>query len=133
MNSPAKTLRLTWWHLGLWLSLALVAGGIAVRACLRYNEVAGTDKSPVHIAVIAAAVLAGPLVGSVANPDGGGHGGTILITALLAAGVFGALAPFTFVKRPVSRLAFGFARAGFVLVSVVWFLAALISLGIYLS
>lgn len=128
-----KNLRLTWRHLGLWLGLAMASAVIAVLACLRYNKVAGMDKTPPHIAAIATSVFAGPLVGPVANPDGGGHGGTIGITALLACSVFGALAPFVFVKRPVSRLAFGFAWAGFILVSVVWFLSALVSLGMYLS
>lgn len=40
-----ENLALTWWHLGLWLGLAVVARGIPLQACLRYNDVAGTDKS----------------------------------------------------------------------------------------
>jgi hypothetical protein len=128
-----KNLRLTFLHLGLWLGLAMASAVIAVLACLRYNEVAGMDKTLPHIAAIATAVLAGPLVGPVANPDGGGHVRAIGLTAVMACSVLGSLAPFVFVKRPVSKLAFGFAWAGFILVSVVWFLSALVSMGMYLS
>lgn len=137
MDSPGKTLRLTWWHLGLWLALAVVAGVISLRACLRYNDVAGTDKSSAHIAVIAAAVLAGPLVGPVANPH---HSNPfhiplkLVVITLALAGVQGlALAPFLVVKRAVSTALFGAAWAGFIAASVLWFGAAMVSLGFYLS
>jgi len=132
-----KTLRLTWVHLGLWLGLALVAGGISLRACLRYNEVAGTDKSPAHIAAITFGVLAGPLVGPVANPH---HSNpfqvpptVVVATVLLLGAQVLALAPFVRVKRAVSTAVFAAAWAGFITVTGLWFGAALVSLGIFLS
>jgi hypothetical protein len=131
------TLRLTWWHLGLWLGLAMVAGGISLRACLRYNEVAGTDKSPAHIAAITVGVLAGPLVGPVANPS---HSNplrvppTVIAATVLLLGAQGlALAPFVLVKRAVSTAVCAAAWTGFITVTCLWFGAALVSLGIYLS
>lgn len=138
MTFPStKTLRLTWWHLGLWLALAAVAGVISLRACLRYNEVAGTDKSPADIAAITVGVLAGPLVGPVANPH---HANPFLVpptvvvaTGLLLGAQVLALAPFVLVKRTVSPAVFAAAWAGFIVVAGLWFGAALVSLGIYLS
>lgn len=132
-----KTLRLTWWHLGLWLALAVVAGGISLRACLRYNEVAGTDKSPAHIGAITVAVLAGPLVGPVANPH---HSApfkvspTVLVATLgLLAGQGLALVPFLVVKRAVSTALFAAAWTAFIAAAGLWFGAALVSLGVHLS
>jgi len=137
MNSTHKTLRLTRWHLGLWLGLAALAGGLSLWACLRYNEVAGTDKSPVHIATITVAVLAGPLVGPVANPHHANPfkipSSVITATLLLLGLQFLALAPFLFVKRAVSWVAFAAAWAGFIVAACAWFGAALISLGFHLG
>lgn len=137
MDSPGKTLRLTGWHLGLWLGLAVVAGSISLRACLRYNDVAGTDKSPAHIAVITAAVLAGPLVGPVANPNAASPfklPPTVIAATLGLLGVQGlALLPFLLVKRTVSTAAFAAAWAGFIVAAGGWFCAALVSLGHFLS
>ena len=137
MNAPNKILRLTWWHFGLWLGLAMVAGGISLRACLRYNEVAGTDKSPAHIAAITVGVVAGPLVGPVANPS---HSNPLRVppaviaaTVLLLGAQVLALAPFVLVKRAVSTAVFATAWAGFITVTCLWFGAALVSLGTYLS
>lgn len=134
---PSKTLRLSWWHLGLWVAPAAVAGVISLRACLRYNEVAGTDKSPTHIAVITVAVLAGPLVGPVANPH---HSSPFKIppTVIAATLVFLAvqclaLAPFVLVKRTVSATVLAAAWLGFIAAAGAWFGAALVSLGFYLN
>lgn len=134
---PMKTLRLTWWHLGLWLALAVVAGVISLQACLRYNEVAGTDKSPAHIVAITVAVLAGPLVGPVANPH---HSAPfkvppiVLVATLVLLAVQGlALAPFLVVKRAVSTKLLVAAWAGFIVAASAWFGAALVSLGFFLS
>lgn len=132
-----KTLRLTWWHLGLWLGLAVVAGVISLQACLRYNELAGTDKSPAHIVAITVAVLAGPLVGPVANP----HPAelfkippTVLVATLVLLIVQGmALTPFVVVKRSVPTALFVAAWVAFITASSIWFGAALVSLGYFLS
>lgn len=132
-----KTLRLTWVHLGLWLSLAAVAGVISLRTCLRYNEVAGTDKSPAHIAAITVGVLAGPLVGPVANPHPSNPlrvpPTIIAATGLLLGTQLLALAPFVLVKRAVSTAVFAAAWAGFIVVACLWFGAALVSLGFHLG
>ena len=136
-SGPMKTLRLTWRHLGLWLGLAVVAGGISLRACLRYNEVAGTDKSLAHIAAITVGVLAGPLVGPVANPSQSNplrvSPSVVTATVLLLGAQVLALAPFVLVKRAVSSAVFAAAWAGFIVVAGLWFGTALVSLGIYLS
>ncbi len=137
MDSPGTILRLTWWHLGLWLGLAVVAGGISLWACLRYNEVAGTDKSPAHIAAITVGVVAGPLVGPVANPHPSNPfkiPPTVIAAALgLLAIQFLALAPFLLVKRAVSTTVLAVTWLGFIAAAGAWFGAALVSLGFYLS
>src|SRR5262245_48605756 len=51
------------WHLAVWLCLATAASAMTSYGCLQYNEIAGTDKTPRHIARISAAALGGPLVG----------------------------------------------------------------------
>lgn len=131
--SRMKTLRLSFWHLGLWLGLAACAAGVAVSACLRYNEVAGTDKTPAHIACIAVAVMAGPMVGPVANPGSTGfRPQTLGLTAGLASVLLVSLSPFVLRKAPVSKPIFAVAWAGFLLASVIWFFGALVSLGVYL-
>lgn len=137
MNPTGKTLRLTAWHLGLWLGLAAVTASIALPACLRYNEAAGTDKSPGHIAAITAAVLTGPLVGPVANPNPASPFKVPLSLIATTLGLLGlqgvSLVPFLFLKREVSTTAFAAAWAGFIAAAGVWFSAALVSLGFHLS
>lgn len=129
-----RTLKLTGWHLAIWLGLAACAAAMAVWSCLSYNEVAGTDKTPRHIAVIAVAVVTGPMVGPVANPGATGiRDFTVGLAWILAGGVVAALVPFVLVKRPVSNWWFGLAWGGFVVASVAWFFAGLVSLGIHLS
>jgi len=129
-----KTLRLSLWHLGLWLGLAACAAAMSVSVCLRYNQVAGTDKTPGHIARIAVAVMAGPMVGPVANPGSTGfRRQTVGLTVGLASVLLVSLSPFVLRKAPVSKPVFAVAWAGFLLASVVWFLGAIVSLGVYLS
>ncbi len=127
-------MKLTRWHLVVWFSLAAIAASVAVWACIRYNEVAGTDKTPDHIALIAAGVITGPMVGPIANPAATSERPvTMSITAVLCGGLLLSILPFRFVKRPVSRTIRALSWTGFVVMSAVWFLAALVSLGVYLS
>ncbi len=127
-----KTLHLSLWHLGIWLGLAACAAAILVS--LRYNEVAGTDKTPGHIARIAAALMAGPMIGPVANPDSMGfRSQTVGLTMVLGGVLLLSLSPFVLRKAPVSKPVFAVVWAGFVLTSVVWFLGEIVSLGVYLS
>jgi hypothetical protein len=129
-----KTLRLSLWHLGIWLGLAACAAAMSVSVCLSYNEVAGTDKTPGHIACIAVAVMAGPMVGPVANPGSTGfRSQTVGLTVVLGGVLLVSLSPFVFRKAPVSKPVFAVVWAGFVLASVVWFFGAIVSLGAYLS
>lgn len=60
-------MRLSWYHLIAFVSFAAIAATIAVRACLIYNEIAGTDKTPLHIGTIALGVVMGPMTGPIAN------------------------------------------------------------------
>jgi hypothetical protein len=118
--------------------LSVGGGGLSLRACLRYNDVAGPDKSPAHIAAITVAVLAW------AAGQPGGEPGCLTVQAappkviLATLGVQGlallpALLPFLIVKRAVSTTAFVAAWAGFISAAGIWFGAALVSLGIFLS
>lgn len=129
-----KRLRLTYWHLGIWLLLAALAGGAAVRTCLVYNSIAGTDKTPGHIALIAAAMMGGPMVGPIANPAATGiRSFTFGLTLALFCGILLTLSPFVFVKRHVSTAVWTAAWSGFLVATCLWYLAALLSLGIHLS
>ncbi len=134
VSTRVTSLRLTRWHLIVWLTLAIVAATIAVRACFVYNHLAGTDKSPRHIAVIASAVLVGPMIGSVANP-GTLYGPSWLIacTAALLAGLALSICPFLFVKRQVTPLACWFAWCGYMSMALLWFSSSILSLGYFLS
>lgn len=129
------TIKLSSWHIGLWIVLTVVAAGLAQYSCIRYNDFAGTDKTPGHVAIISVAVLSGPVVGPIANPYAGSDftKSAVKWTLLLLCGVLVSLCPFVFIKRPVSMVVSGLSWAGFVAMSVVWFVAAIVSLGIALS
>lgn len=127
-------LKLTTWHLLIWLCFAVMASALAVSTCLRYNKVAGTDKTPGQIAAIAAGVLAGPMVGQVANPAATGErAATLKITLVLFGGLLASLLPFCVLKRDVPKIIGTAAWCGFVLMSGLWFFGALVSLGLHLS
>lgn len=118
----------------MWLACAALTATVAVRACLLYNEFAGTDKSPQHIAAIAVGVLAGPLVGPFANSGTlGAPPGTILLTAGLLVVVGASLLPFAVGVDRVSPWLRALAWCGYGAACVAWFGAAIVSLGIFLS
>lgn len=127
-------MRLSRHHLIAWLAFAAVAATIAAYGCYNYNQFAGTDKTPLHRAAIAVAVLAGPLVGPFAN-DGslGGTPGVLMWTVLLLLGLSASLTPFVFVKRPVSHIVHLLAWCGYLAACLAWYGSAIISLGIFLS
>jgi hypothetical protein len=134
-SGAAKTMTLGIWHLVVWLVLGTGAAVLAARACVQYNEVAGTDKTPKEIAIISAAVFTGPMVGPVTNPAAGEEWNQsalrwtigLLIIVLLS------LCPFLFLRRPVHRAVAVISWIGFVGASVLWFFAALVSMGMFLS
>src|SRR5262245_40652789 len=66
-RSNWRMLKLGHIHMAIWLAFAAASTGFAVHGCLNYNTIAGTDKTRGHIIQISAAVLAGPMVGPVAN------------------------------------------------------------------
>jgi hypothetical protein len=128
-----RMLALSCWHLVIWLALGAAASGLAVRCCLQYNEVAGTDKTPQHILRISAAVLTGPMVGPVANPGAGETPAAWRWTAILFTALFLAAGPFLFVRRIVSVVVALVSWIGFVAASVLWYFGAMFSLGMFLS
>lgn len=89
------------WQLAAWLGMASIATGFAVNDCLDYNTVAGTDKTPTHIIQISATVLAGPMVGPVANPAAGEYPQARTWTGILFALLFVATTPFLLERRVV--------------------------------
>lgn len=126
--------KLTSWHLIVWLTFASVAAGMSVWVCVGYNEVAGTDKTPDHIALIAAAVMTGPMVGPVANSAATGERQlAITVTAVLFCGLLISLLPFCLVKRPASKAILVLSWSGFVIMSALWFFSSMLSLAVHLS
>ena len=79
------------------------------------------------------AVLAGPMVGPIANPYAGISRSTIFSMLIVTCGVILSLCPFVFVKRQVSNWSFGAAWSGFLIASAIYFIAAIVSLATYLS
>jgi hypothetical protein len=132
-RSNWRMLRLGRWHLAVWLALAAVATGFSVGGCLDYNVVAGTDKTPTHIVQISAAVLAGPMVGPVANPGAGEYPQAWTWTAILFGVQFLAASPFLFVRRVVHPAVALICWTVFFAATVLWFFGAMISLGVFLS
>jgi hypothetical protein len=126
-------LRLGHWHVASWSALASAATAFAVHGCLDYNVVAGTDKTPAHIVQISAAVLAGPMVGPVANPGAGEFPQARTWTAILFAVLFLATGPFVFVRKIVPIAVALICWIAFLAATVLWFVGAMISLGVFLS
>lgn len=127
-------MRLSRYHLIAFVSFAAIAATIAVRACLIYNEFAGTDKTPLHIAGIALGVLMGPMTGPFANSgEMGGPPMLILWTAILFVGLLATLTPFVFVRTRVSLAMHVLAWCGYLLACLAWFGSSIVSLGHYLS
>lgn len=127
-------MRFTRYHLLLWGVLWILSGLIAIRVCITYNEIAGTDKTPQHIAAIAIGTVFGPMVGPFANSGNIGAPISVLVwTGALIATLVASALPFVWPQRPVARWIHGVAWCGFFVASAVWFGAAIFSLGYYLS
>ncbi len=134
MQSPKwTTLKLNIHHLVIWGLVGTAAAAFALRGCLSYNEVAGTDKTPLHILQICTAVFAGPLVGPIANSGAGADRVAVNWTLTLLVLVLAALSPFLLLRRPVSKYIAAIAWIVYLAVTVVWFMGAMISLAFYLS
>jgi hypothetical protein len=132
-GSNWRMLKLGHWHFAIWLALAAAASGLAVCGCLVYNLVAGTDKTPGHIVQISAAVLAGPMVGPVANPGAGEYPQARTWTATLFTALVLAASPFLFVRRIVPLAVALICWTAFLAATILWFFGAMISLGVFLS
>jgi hypothetical protein len=130
-----RMLKLGHGHCAIWLALAAAASGLAVRGCLEYNEIAGTDKTPLHIVQISAATLAGPMVGPVANSAAGqaAINAAWSYTAVLFSALFLSLLPFLVVRRIASAWIALICWTLFIAATVLWFFGAMISLGVFLS
>jgi hypothetical protein len=130
-----RSIRLSRWHLIVWMTFWAIAAAIAERGCNTYNSLAGTAKTPQHIAAIAVGVITGPMVGPFANSGAfsGGPSGVKIYSVLLLLGLFASLSPFMFIKRRVSRLVHFLAWCGYLTACVVWFGSAILSLGHFLS
>lgn len=132
-DSNWRMLKPGYWHLVIWLGLGATSSGMAVNGCLTYNEIAGTDKTPEHISRISAAVLAGPMVGPVANPAAGETPMARTWTAILFAVLLVAAGPFLFVRRLVHWSIALISWTAFVAATILWYFGAMISLGMFLS
>jgi hypothetical protein len=124
--------RLTWFHLYVWLVCWLFVGAITVKGLREYNQVAGTDKTPGHIALIVLANNLGAFCGPVANPGGTAElahrfGWPSLAVLLLS------LVPFLVVPVPLGRGWHLFVRLLYTLAVVWWFFTAIASLAVSLS
>ena len=134
-RTDLRMLKLGYWHFALWLALAAAASALAVNGCLSYNEIAGTDKTREHIVQISAAVLAGPMVGPVANEGAGTAAAAVAwkITAILLVILFSAASPFLLVRRRVHWSVALFCWIIFIAASILWFTSAMAFLANFLS
>lgn len=128
-----RMLKLGHWHFAIWLAWAAAASSLAVHGCLDYNTIAGTDKTPGHIVQISAALLAGPMVGPVANPAAGETPQAWRWTAILFTILFMATCLFLFVRRIVPLAIALLCWMTFLAATILWFFGAIISLGVFLS
>lgn len=127
-------MRISRWHFIVWISLWAIAAAIAERGCNTYNSLAGTAKTPQHIAAIVMGVVIGPEIGPFANSGTfGGGPSAVTIYAVLFLGLFASLLPFIFVKKRVSLIVHSLAWGGYLAVCVAWFGSAILSLGHFLS
>lgn len=132
MTETARRLKLTWAHLVVVGVLWLASAAVTVTGCLNYNRIAGTDKTPRHITIIAGSMPMGPLAGHVANPSGGFRYGLRWFLILCPVPLL-ALCPFLFVRREVPLKTLVAAWIGFVAGMTFWFFSSVVSVGIYLS
>ncbi len=129
-----RSMRLSRWHLIVWLSFWVIAAAIAERACNTYNSLAGTAKTPQHVAAIVVGVVIGPEIGPFANSGTFGAGpSAVTIYSVLFFGLFASLSPFIFVKQRVSTIVHFLAWGGYLAACVAWFGSAVLSLGHFLS
>lgn len=127
-------MRLSRWHLIVWITFWAIAAAIAERGCNTYNSLAGTAKTPQHIAAIVVGVVIGPEIGPFASSGTfGGGPSAVTIYAVLFLGLFASLSPFIFVKKRVSLIVLSLAWCGYLAACVAWFGAAILSLGHFLS
>ena len=130
----AQSLRLSRYHILVWVSFWVIAALIAERGCATYNSIAGTAKTPQHIAAIAVGVVIGPKIGPFASSGTfeGGPSGAMIYTVLVL-GLFLSLCPFVFVKTRVSRIVHFLAWCGYIAACGAWFGSAILSIGHFLS
>ena len=129
-----QRMRLSRYHLIVWVICWVIAAGLAERACHNYNAVAGTVKTPQRIMAVAVGVVIGPKIGIFAN-SGTLSGGpsAVMIYSVLFLGLFASLSPFVFVKRQVSRVVHLLAWCGYLAACLVWFGSSTISIVHFLS
>ena len=134
MLSPRwTTLRLGYCHLLVWTLMGSVTALAAMYICLEYNKVAGTDKTPWHIARISAAVFSGPMVGPVANPGAGESNQAAFMSVVLLGFLGVAALPFLLIRRPVPKFVAVAAWFVFLCATFLWFFSSIVSLGVFLS
>lgn len=132
MPEPARRLKLTWAHLAVIAVAWAAAAGMTVNSCLIYNGIAGTDKTPRHIAVVAFSTPLGPLTGNLINPSGGFAFGMKWFLILCPILVL-AVSPFLFLRREVGRTTHVAAWVGYVVGVGFWFFTSVVSVGMSLS
>ena len=132
MTKPARRLKLTWAHL-IVVGVAWVAAAtMVVNSCLIYNDFAGTDKTPWHIAIVALSTPMGPLTGHLINPSGGfaiGMKWFLILFPILAL----AVSPFLCLRREVGRTTHFVAWTGYVIGVGFWFFTSVVSVGMSLK
>ncbi len=129
-----RSMHLSRWHVIVWLLSWAIAGAIAERGCATYNSLAGTAKTPQHVAAIVVGVVIGPKIGPFANSGTfGAVPSAVTIYSVLFSCLFASLSPFIFVKQRVSKSVHFLAWGGYLAACVAWFGSAILSLGHFLS
>jgi hypothetical protein len=129
---PLGRLRLTRWHVMLWLAMGGIAAWMARDICLNYNQIAGTDLTTPHMTRVCLSVYLGPLTGPIANPGANDWPLAWRWAIPLLAIQMATLGPFLISKNPVHPVLAVTAWLAFTGASGLWFFGALLSLGLFL-
>jgi len=117
----------------VWLPFSLLAMGLALFGCLRYNAVAGTRFTADQIAVAVVGMNLGPFVGPLFSTGGFGEPFYVRLFPIPVVLLIVGWLPFILIRRPI-RTAWALAAIALnALAGVAWYGSAVLALAYYLG